>query len=508
MLHEIFIAPLAEFTFMRYALGVAVIVGVCSAVLSCLLVVRRQALLGDAISHAVLLGVVLGWMSGQRFGIFWGALIAGVAAGVAITFIERNSRIKLDAAMGILFTFMFALGLLIIGVVKPTGIDLFHVLFGTILGITFEDLMLTAASGGLVVAFIAVFFRGFHLWSFDPAMARAAGLPTGLLHYLFTALLSAAIVASLQSVGLILVIAMLVTPGATAYLLSDRLGRMMCIAVALGVFSAAAGIYGSYHFNLASGPAIVVVVSLCFLVVFLFAPRRGLVARLLRGRWAAAARLDDDVLRCAVMAELEEGHPLDADGIGKTLGRAPHEVERRVRSLARRGLVQKVAGRVHATPRGRETGAGLVRKHRLLESYLYDKEGVSLDQLHREADRMEHTVTGDFLDILDRQLGNPAVDPHGHSIPGAAGEERGLRRITGHSLWRLPAGGSGRVSLVRDDRDDLLREMLRLNIAPDTLVTALAKHGAQVKVRIEGSETTIPEELAERIYVIPAAASR
>ena len=503
VLHQLFIAPLQEFLFMRYALGVVVIVGTCSAVLSCLLVVRRQALLGDAISHAVLLGVVLGWLSGLRLGIFWGALAAGVITGIAITFIERNSRIKLDAAMGVLFTFAFALGLLIIGIVKPRGIDLFHVLLGNVLGVDSESLVLTAVSGGLVVAFVIVFFRGFHLWSFDPAMARATGLPTGLLHYLFTALLSATIVASLQAVGLILVIAMLVTPGATAYLLSDRLGRMMLIAVGFGVFSGVSGLYASYHIDLASGPAIVVMISLCFLLVFLFAPHRGLVARRMRARFAMLRRLDDDVLRCAVMAELEDGKPLTPDGISKILGSPAFQIENRLRRLLRRGQLQLHEGCVLTTPTGKEAGIHLVRKHRLLESYLYDKKGVSLDRLHREANRLEHAVDSGFLDTLDRQLGKPGVDPHGHVIPG---EESGLRRITGRALISFTDGASGRVSLVRDDRDDLLREMVKLDIRPDMLITTIKKNDERVRVSIENRNVMISRELAERIYLIPLPA--
>ena len=231
----LFAAPVLDYGFMRNALAVVVIVGITSSVLSCLLVVRRQALMGDAISHSVLLGVVLGWMLGRHAGIFWGALASGILSGIAITYVERNIRVKLDAAMGVFFTFAFALGLAIISMVRPTGIDLFHVLFGNVLGVGREELALTALCGGLVLGTLCLFYRGFHLWSFDEQMARAAGIPTGLLHYLFIALLSATIVASLQAVGLILVIAMLVTPGATAYLLSNRLGSMMAIAAGIGL---------------------------------------------------------------------------------------------------------------------------------------------------------------------------------------------------------------------------------------------------------------------------------
>ena len=212
LLHTLFVAPF-EFAFMRDGLIIVLMIGVTASVLSCLLVVRRQALMGDAISHCVLLGVALGWVVAREHGVLWGAMLAGVLSGTAITLIER-SGIKLDAAMGIVLTTAFALGLAIISVVKPTGIDLFHVLLGNVLGVTEADLTRTAIGCALVLAVVAVLFRGLQFWSFDPVAAQVAGLPVRLLHYVFTGLLSATVVVSIQAVGVLLVVAMLVTPGA------------------------------------------------------------------------------------------------------------------------------------------------------------------------------------------------------------------------------------------------------------------------------------------------------
>jgi ABC-type Mn2+/Zn2+ transport system permease subunit len=273
------IDPAVSYGFFRTGLAAAALVGVTSAVLSCLLVVRGQALLGDAISHAVLLGVAVGYLAGREVGVFWGALAAGVLSGVAITAIERRVPVKRDAAMGIVFTFAFALGIAIISVAQPRGIDLFHVLFGNVLGVTTTDLVLVAVSGGLVVAAVVLWFPAFHLWSFDPTTARAMGMRTGVLEYAFTVLLSAAIVASLQTVGLILVIAMLITPGATAQLLVTRLATMMVVAAGVGLLAGVGGLYASFYADIASGPAIVILVTLCFAVAFVASPRHGLVAR-------------------------------------------------------------------------------------------------------------------------------------------------------------------------------------------------------------------------------------
>lgn len=283
---DLLLDPLLQYGFMRLGLAAAAVVGVTSAVLSCLLVVRHQALLGDAISHAVLLGVALGYLVAESAGILWGALAIAMLTSVVITYVERHSPVQLDAVMGIVFTAAFALGLAIISVAQPRGIDLFHILFGNVLGVTGGDLALTAASGGAVLVVVLVLFRPLHLWSFDETMARAMGLRVGALHYLFTALLSATIVAALQAVGIVLVIAMLVTPGATALLLTSRLSTMMAVASGVGLFSSVAGLYGSYYVNVASGPAIVLVATACFAVAFLAAPRRGVLARAVTRRRA------------------------------------------------------------------------------------------------------------------------------------------------------------------------------------------------------------------------------
>jgi ABC-type Mn2+/Zn2+ transport system permease subunit len=273
------VEPLISYEFMRTGLVAAVVVGVVSSVLSCLLVVRRQALLGDAISHAALLGVVLGYLVAEQAGVLWGAMVVGTVAGMAITFVERTTSTTTEVAMGIVFTFAFALGLAIISVARPRGIDIFHILFGNVLGVGQDQLVLTTVSGGIVVAGVVIGFRAFHIWSFDREVARALGVPVRAIDYVFTALLSAAIVASLEAVGLILVVAMLITPGATASLLADRLSSMMWVAAAVGVVASITGLYGSYYFDVASGPAIVIVTTFLFALTLVFAPRRGALAR-------------------------------------------------------------------------------------------------------------------------------------------------------------------------------------------------------------------------------------
>ena len=501
VLWTLFAAPLVDYGFMRHALAVVVVVGVTSSVLSCLLVVRRQALMGDAISHSVLLGVVLGWMLGRHAGIFWGALACGILSGIAITYVERNSRVKLDAAMGVFFTFAFALGLAIISMVRPTGIDLFHVLFGNVLGVGREELALTALCGGLVLGTLCIFYRGFHLWSFDEQMARAAGVPTRLLHYLFTALLSATIVASLQAVGLILVIAMLVTPGATAYLLTNRLGSMMAIAAGLGLLASVGGLYGSYYLDVASGPAMVILVSAFFAAAFLFAPQQGVLSRARARRGQQRASLDEDVLRAVVILDWEFGSRVDAHLLSERLAAPVRSVRAALRRLRARGLlIMPGKEQVHSTPKGVEIAAPLVRRHRVIESYLYQVEGYGMADLHAAAEAREHDIDSETLEYMQGRLDDTAFDPHGHRIPRGDGD---LRPVSAAPLTELEAGIAGRVSMLDDDRSDILLDLTERGLLPKAPLRVIRRSADSVRVSVGGRETVLTSEQARRVFVTP-----
>jgi manganese transport system permease protein len=280
---DLLLQPLLDYGFMRAGLVGAVLV-----VLSCLLVVRGQTLLGDAIGHAVLLGVVLGYLVGGELGILGGALIVAAVTGVLISFVSQHAPVLPETAMGVVFAPLFALGLAIISIRRPRGIDLFHVLFGNVLGVTSSDLWLIGITGGGVVAIILLGFRAWQLWSFDPVAAEAVGMRVGMLEYLFTVLLAVAIVAALQTVGVILVIAMLILPGATGALVATRLSTMMAFAVVAGVLSGTGGLYASFHLDVASGPSIVLTAGALFALTLLFAPRSGLLPGLLTRRRASA----------------------------------------------------------------------------------------------------------------------------------------------------------------------------------------------------------------------------
>lgn len=249
------------------AVVVSVIVGATLAILSCFLILKSWALLGDAISHSVLPGVVIAYMVGIPFGI--GAFIAAMLSVVLIGYVKNNTKIKEDAVMGIVFTTFFALGIMLISTIV-SAVDLTHILFGEVLGISDSEAWYTSIILLLVSVLVLAFRRIFTVFCFDPTHGQVLGLPMTLINYTFLALLAVSITGSIQTVGIILVIAMLITPGSTAFLLTKDFTTMLYIAVAASIFSAIVGAYASYYFDVATGGTIVFVQGIIFMLVMLY----------------------------------------------------------------------------------------------------------------------------------------------------------------------------------------------------------------------------------------------
>ena len=255
------IAPFRDYAFMRTALAAATLTGIICATLGVYVVLRRMAFIGDALAHTILPGLVVAYLRGWN--LFGGAVVAGVLTALGIGWLSRREAVREDTAIGVLFTGMFALGILLISTVRSFR-DLSHILFGNILGVTNRDLALIAGVALLVLGSLLLFHKELELTSFDPTYARTIGLKADLVRYALLVLLALTVVAGIQTVGVILTSALLVTPAAAASLLTDRLPRMMAIATAVAVFSGVVGLYASYYRNVASGAAIVLSCTLCF----------------------------------------------------------------------------------------------------------------------------------------------------------------------------------------------------------------------------------------------------
>jgi len=270
-----FTAPLS-YDFMVRAILISGFIGIVCAVLSCFMTLKGWALMGDAVSHSVTPGVVLAHILGLPFAI--GAFVFGVGSVLAIGFIKSHTRIKEDTVIGLVFTGFFAFGLVLISK-NPSNIDLNHILFGNVLGISTSDLIQTLVIGIFTLITVLILRKDLLLFCFDPIHARSIGLNVDVLYYVLLTLLSLTIVVALQAVGIILVVAMLVTPGAIAYLLTDRFDHMMGYAVLSGVFSNVIGTYISYYLDASTGGCIVVLQTLLFVMVMIFAPKYGLLRK-------------------------------------------------------------------------------------------------------------------------------------------------------------------------------------------------------------------------------------
>lgn len=284
------LAPLLEplsFGFIQRGLVAALVVGVVCAVMGTFVVLKGLAFIGDAVSHATFPGLVVAYLLGAP--LYLGGAVAAVATSLAIGAVSRGARLRLDTSVGVLFAGMFALGIILFSTIRNYVPDLLGYLLGNVLGIGFGDLVQVVLLGALVLLVVLALRKELLYATFDPAGAAASGLPVTFLEYGLLGLLGVTIVVSIQAVGIILVVAMLVTPAATAQLLVVRFGRLMAVGATLAGLSAVLGLYLSFYLNVASGAAIVLVQTSLFLLVLVLGPQTGLLGRRRRPSTAAEA---------------------------------------------------------------------------------------------------------------------------------------------------------------------------------------------------------------------------
>ena len=283
---EVLVQPL-RYPFMIRGLLASVMVGTVCAVVGSYVVLRGMAFFGDALAHAILPGIAVAYL--MSVNLFWGALAMGLLTAIGIGYLSRQGQLKEDTAIGVVFAASFALGVALLSTVQSYSVDLTHILFGNVLGVSTGDLWLTAGLSMLVLLIVFFLYKELLVVSFDPILAATLRLPMRALHYLLLVLIALTVVVSLQTVGVSLLVAMLVTPAATAYLLTQRLWHMMVLGAVIGAVSSVAGLYLSFYANVASGAAVVLVCTGFFVLVFLFAPRRGALWGWLRERRSAVA---------------------------------------------------------------------------------------------------------------------------------------------------------------------------------------------------------------------------
>ena len=421
----------------RYALIGAVLIGVSTGLLGSFIVVRRMAMAGDALSHAVLPGVALGFlwnMSKDPVAIFVGATLAGLLGTAFVSWITSTTRIKEDAALGMVLAGFFSVGLCLMSMIQglPTGnksgINSF--IFGQAAAIGPADLKLMGIVTVGALLGVTLFYRQLLVSSFDPGFARASGLPVRWVHHGLMLFLAFAVVIALQAVGVVLVSALLIIPAATAYLLTDRMHRMLAIAVAAGVI---AGMVGSFVSFLApalpTGPFIVLASAGLFTAAFLFSPRQGLLLRWWHQRSRNARVACENSLKA--IYHVAESHGFKGEGallreLAERRRSTLEEELARIRSLVATGwaTLSDDGAVVYPTPAGWQRASEIVRNHRLWELYLTNAAQISPDHVHEDAEKIEHVLGEEIVRELERRLQFATVDPHGRSIP-ALGDIRG-----------------------------------------------------------------------------------
>ena len=417
-------------TFVTVLVG-ATLLGVVGGVIGCFALLRRQSLLGDALAHAALPGVCLAFLiSGGKhpLALAAGAIVAGIVGALFIMLVVRGSRVKEDSALGIVLSVFFGVGIVLLTFIQklPSGnqAGLDHFLFGQAATLMQRDVLTFGAVGAIVLVVVLAFYKEFKLLCFDRAFGAILGFPMRGLEIALTCLLVVVVVVGLQTVGVVLMIAALVTPAAAARQWTDRLGRMLVLSAAIGGASSAAGVVASAAIErLPTGPMIVICSSAVLLASVLLAPNRGLVFRALRARRTAQRIRRENLLKDIYRwGERQGDHAafLSMPLMMGMRGQAGSQIRSTLRSLLVDGLVESTAaGGVRLSSAGRHEARRIVRRHRIWELYLVRRLDLPADHVHRDAEAMEHVLSDEMIAEFERLLGDPKVDPHGRPIPGA-----------------------------------------------------------------------------------------
>jgi len=431
-----FLSPDARIDFWTILVGI--ISNSTCAVVGCFLVLKRMCLLGDAISHSVLAGIALAFLfsgSTTEWPMFIGALFIGLLTSVLTQTLHTFGQVGEDSSMGVVFTSLFALGVILIGQFRDVHLDTDCVLYGgidtvaldsiTVLGREIPRVLRSMVPVlAITVLFVGLLWKELKISAFDPVLSSAMGIGAATVHFLFMGLVSVVTVSSLQAVGAIVVVAMLIVPAATAHLLTDRLSRMIAWAIAVGVVSAIGGCLLARNWNVNAAGMMAAVAGFQFFAVAIVAPRYGIVSKFSNNFRLSLRIVTEDVI--AVLFRLEEGRNANAAPVasreqcirfagGGMLARLA------IPLLRTRGLIELASGKtLQLTQRGRELGESLVRSHRLWEAFLDENFQLPADHLHEPASRIEHYIGPELQDRLAEAVERRDVDPHGKTIPGGS----------------------------------------------------------------------------------------
>lgn len=414
---------------LRYALMGSILLGISCGIMGSFLVVRKLALMGDALSHAVLPGVALGFlwnMNKDPVAIFVGAVFVGLLGAGTVQLIKNTTKQKEDAALGFVLASFFGVGICMMTMIQnmpggsKSGLDKF--MFGQAAAMGRSEVILLAVVTGIILMTVSLFYKEFKVCSFDAGFARSYGLPVNFFHYSLMLLLAFAIVSALQAVGVVLVSAMLIIPAATAYLLTDRLGWMLVLSALFGFVAGSTGSFFSFvGRNMPTGPFMVLAAGFVFCIALFFGPRYGIVNRWWRQK-SRAGRIQRENSLKAIYHVLEKGNfREDTVTIREFCQHSKLSLEegkQKIMELRRSGFVNFRNDVVVCSPSGWQRACEIVRNHRLWELYLTNEAQMAADHVHEDAEKVEHVLGEDVVRRLERMLDYATEDPHGKLIPG------------------------------------------------------------------------------------------
>ncbi|MCH8903085.1 MAG: metal ABC transporter permease [Bacteroidetes bacterium] len=485
-----------QYSYAVRALLASSLVGVVCGILGCFIVLRNMALIGDALSHAILPGVVAGFLVAGHsiLGFFTGSVIAGFIAAILITWIQRNVKTKDDAAIGIVFTAMFAIGIIGISwLTRQQGVhlDMKDFLFGNVLGISDQDLWLTTFITLYVILSITVFYRYFFITTFEPVIAQTLGISGSTIHYFLMLLLAFTVVASLQSVGVILVVAMLIIPASTAYLLTSKLRNMIILSGLIGFISTSSGLILAIIFETTPGPVMTLTATLIYLLTVFFSPQQGLILNVIRKRQKKKKILLEDILK--QMVKLYDDKKLTLENLRQNLNLSGLKLKVNLNELVTQGYLTIKGPEIIPTSEGIKNGYQLIRAHRLWETYLVERVGLSSEQIHDQAEKYEHLLPEDLLDQVEQKLGYPKTDPHGSPIP-----QKGASSLLTMGNLKLDQ----KAVITTDQMDEKVTVKLwEMGITPNKPFYLKETKDGYVEIELDEKKLRLDKKLADAVKI-------
>jgi ABC-type Mn2+/Zn2+ transport system permease subunit/Mn-dependent DtxR family transcriptional regulator len=472
------------------ALITCILVGITCGLIGCFIVLRNMSLIGDALSHAILPGIYVAYLIAgySTLAFFIGSVTAGIITAITITWIQHKIKTKNDAAIGIVFTCMFSIGVMGISRLnnqQGNHLDLKDFLFGNVLGISNEDIVLSGMVMIYTILSIIIFYRYFFITTFQPIIGETMGISTKAVHYFMMLMLSFAVVSALRSVGVILVVAMLITPASTALLLSHKLKIILVLSGLIGALSAIVGLILSIVYDTTPGPAMVVISTLIFFLVSFFAYDKGLVPNWWRQHKQRIKIIQEDILKV-----LHKDPSTTPEQLAEATNVSLSQINQNIRKLKSQSLITLDN---KLTLYGKQKADELVRAHRLWETYQVEDLGLDSSQIHDDAEHLEHHLTTEQLDEIDKKLGYPTSDPHGSPIPRK--EEISSKALINAKL-------KSKVVISKDQPSPSIEsELWELGILPYSALIIHKINEDNIEVKYNEVIINITSNLAKKIIV-------